>query len=403
MTTITAHVPLLDGVFEIAIDGSAITSVTPSQQETDLCAGPTLFDIQVNGYAGRTCRIPSPEKRDALAWIARLLRERGVGWWMPTITTGTGAELEAAFAYCARVLDEDPGTAASIPGLHLEGPYISPVEGPRGAHQLEHVRPPDWDEFQRFQEASGGRIVLVTIAPEEEGAIPFTEKCITSGVAVAMGHTNLDRDSLQAAVDAGATLSTHLGNGAHDQVQRHNNYLWYQLACRQAFASFIADGQHLPRECLYSMIHAKGIDRSILVSDTVLLGGMKPGVYKVRNREVEMLPNGRIVLPGTPNLAGSGSNLRECVENALGMADLSHAEGWQLGSLNPARLLGLDDRLGIEPGKEASLTVYRYADAENGPAIDVVETWVAGNKVFDASTTERAILPDTPPDAAMPI
>ena len=403
MTTITAHVPLLGGAYDIAIDGSTITSVTPAQQTTDLCAGPTLFDIQANGYAGRTCRIASSDKRDGLAWIARLMRELGVGWWLATITTGASDEMEAAFAHCARALDEDPDTASSIPGMHLEGPYLSPVDGPRGAHQKEHVRPPDWEDFQRFQDASGGRIKLVTIAPEVKGAIPFIEKCVAAGVVVAMGHTDLDRDTLRAAVDAGATLSTHLGNGAHDQIQRHNNYIWYQLACRQIFASFIADGEHLPQECLYSLVHAKGIDLSILVSDTVLLGGMRPGVYKVHNSEVEMLPSGRIVVPGTPNLAGSGSNLRECVENVIGMAGLSHADGWLLGSLNPARLLGLDDRLGIEPGKEASLTVYRYAEGEDGPAIDVVETWVAGKKVFDAATSERAVLPDTPLDASMPV
>ena len=403
MSTITAHVPLLGGVHDIAIDGQTIAAVTPSTQQTDLCAGPTLFDIQVNGYAGRTCRIPSSDKRDALAWIGRAMRELGVGWWLPTITSASSEDMERAFGLCAEALDADADTAASIPGLHMEGPYISRVDGPRGAHQLEHVRPPDWDEFQRFQDASGGRIRLVSLAPEVEGAIPFTEKCIAAGVAVGLAHTDLDRDSLQAAVDAGATLATHLGNGAHDMIQRHNNYIWYQLACRQIYASFIADGHHLPQECLYSMVRAKGLELSVLVSDTVLLGGMRPGMYKVRSREIEMLPSGRIVVPGTPNLAGSAGNLRECVENVIGMAHLSHAEGWQLGSTNPARLLRLDGRLGIEAGKEASLTVYRYAEEETGPQIEVAETWVAGRKVFDACTSERMVFPDAPPDASMPI
>ena len=355
VSTITANVPLLDGVYEIAFDGGTITSVDPSQAMTDLFAGPTLFDIQVNGYGGRTCRIASADGQDALAWITRLLRELGIGWWMPTITSASPEDLEKAFLYCAQALDADLDTAASIPGLHLEGPYISPVEGPRGAPQLEHVRPPDWDEFRRLQDASGGRIKCVTLAPEVDGAVEFTTNCVASGVAVGMGHTDLDRDSLRRAVDAGATLSTHLGNGAHDRIQRHNNYLWYQLACRHTYASFITDGHHLPQECLYSMVHAKGLDLSLLVSDCVLLGGMKSGRYQIRDREVEKLPNGRIVMPGTPNLAGSASNLLECAENAIRMAQVSHAEGWKLASVNPARLLGLDDLLGIEVGKEASL------------------------------------------------
>jgi len=397
--TITACVPLLDGVYDIVVDGRTIASVSPSEAATDLCAGPTLFDIQVNGYAGRTCRIPSAGKQDALAWIARVLRERGIGWWLPTLTTTAPEALEKAFTHCARALDHDPDTASSIPGFHLEGPYISPVDGPRGAHQREHVRPPDWDEFQRLQAASGGRIRIVTLAPEVDGAVEFIEKCAVSGVVVGMGHTNLDRDALRRAVDAGATLSTHLGNGAHDLLQRHHNYIWYQLACRRTFASFIADGHHLPQECLYSMIHAKGVDRSILVSDSVLLGGMRPGRYRVRGREVEKLPSGRIVLPNTPNLAGSAGNLLECTENAIRTAGLSHAQGWQLASVNPARLLGLDDRLGLEPGREASLTVYRYIEEEKRSRIEIVETWVAGAKVFDARTTQRAALPDVPPDA----
>ena len=402
-TSLIGHIPLLDNTYEITIAGKTISSITPSNEETDLCIGPTLFDIQVNGYGGRTCRIASPDKRDALAYINRLLRENGVGWWLPTITTASAADLATAFKGCAQALDEDADLAASIPGLHLEGPYLSPVDGPRGAHILKHVRPPDWDEFCRLQEISDGRILLVTIAPEVEGSVAFIERCVQSGVTVAMGHTDLDRDSLRRAVDAGATLSTHLGNGAHDQVQRHNNYLWYQLAERRTFASFIADGQHLPQECLYAMLHAKGLERSILISDAVLLGGMQPAVYQVGENQVEMLATGRIVIPGTPNLAGSGSNLRECVEIAQDWAHLSHAQAWKLGSLNPARLLGLDTRLGIEEGREASLSVYRRNTDSTGTHIDTVETWVAGRKVFDARTDARTQLPDQPLDGALPI
>jgi len=401
--TITANVPLLGGVYDITIDGRTIASVAESEETTNTYAGPALFDIQVNGYGGRTCRLASSGGQGALAWISRLMHELGVGWWMPTITTASPDDLLTAFASCASALDGDPALADSIPGLHLEGPYISPVEGPRGAHRLEHVRPPDWDEFCRLQEASGGRIRCVTVAPEVEGGIPFIEKCVASGVVVGMGHTDLDRDSLQRAVEAGATLSTHLGNGAHDQVQRHNNYIWYQLACRQTFASFIADGHHLPQECLYSMVHAKGIDRSLLVSDTVLLGGMGAGRYEVYGREIEMLPSGRIVIPGSPNLAGSASNLLECTQNVIRMAGLSHADGWRLASENPARLLGLDDRFGIGVGKEATLAVYECAAGEEESEIEVLETWVAGARVFDARTSERAVLPDAPLDASMPI
>lgn len=386
MPGITANVPLLNGCYDITIEGDRISSVQPSDKKTDLCVGPTLFDIQVNGYGGRTCRMKCDEERDALRYITDLFRQIGVGWWIPTITTAQPDVLQTAFRYCGEVLEEDADLSASIPGLHLEGPFISPEDGPRGAHERDCVRPPDWDEFQKLQDLCGGRIAYVTIAGERPGAVEFTRKVVDSGVVVSLGHTDLDRDSLKAVVDAGASMSTHLGNGAHDMIQRHNNYIWYQLACRKTYASFISDGHHLPQEALYSMVRAKGLDFSIITSDCISLGGMAPGVYQVRDREVEKLPNGRVNLKGTPFLAGSADNLLECTEKLIRLADLPHADGWRLASLQPANMLGLDDRLGIEAGKEATLTAYRYDD--NGPAIDVRQTWVAGKKVFDAESSE---------------
>ena len=204
--------------------------------------------------------------------------------------------------------------------------------------------------------------------------------------------TTLDREDLRKAVEAGATMSTHLGNGAHHMIQRHNNYLWYQLACRQTYASFISDGQHLPTECLYSMLHAKGLDRSIITSDCVNLGGLKAGIYG----DVEKTPAGRLNAIGTANLAGSASNLRECTETVIRLGGVSHAEGWTLAALQPARMLGLGRRLGMEPGREASITVYKYH--ARGPRIEVIETWVAGRKVFDARTMPRSVIPDAPVD-----
>jgi len=381
--TITANVPLLDGVFEISIDGQAITAVHPSTQTTNLYVGPALFDVQVNGYGGRTCRLAGPEAQDALVWIARLMHELGVGWWMPTITTSTPEVLETAFTCCGRALDEDPVLAASIPGLHLEGPYISPVEGPRGAHQLECVRPPDWDEFCRLQDASGGRIRLVTVAPEVDGAIDFIKRCVGTGVVVGMGHTDLDREALLRAVDAGATLSTHLGNGAHDQLQRHNNYLWYQLENRQTFASFIADGHHLPAATFKAMLRAKTLERAVLTSDAVKFAGMPAGAYgDDGDFAVDLLVNGRVQLAGTPYLAGAGLPLVRGVENAVRFAGVPLAAAWRLAAHNPARLLGLEDRGALIAGARADFVVCDWdADACE---LYVRETVVAGEVVYAA-------------------
>lgn len=390
MNSIKANVPTLGGKFEITVEGRKIVSVKPAEEETDVFLGPGLFDIQVNGYGGRTCALDSASKTDAVKYISRIFWENGVAWWIPTVCTDSQDGLMKAFSYLAQAMEEDGNIEDSVPGFHLEGPYISPEDGPRGAHSLEAVRPPDWDEFQRLQEASGGRIRYVTVAPEIEGAEDFIRKCTESGVVVGMGHSNMGREDLKRGVDAGARLSTHLGNGAHDMIQRHNNYIWYQLDCRQTYASFITDGHHLPAECASCLIRAKGKDRSIIVSDCSRLGGMVPGKYA--SGKVELLPSGRLVLVGTTNLAGSSRNLRECVETAPSLARLTHAEAWSMASTRPAELLGMTDRLGIETGKEATFTVYSLA--EDGAGITVNETWVAGNKVFDARHSERVTLAD---------
>ncbi len=383
MTALTAYAPLLNSAVEIGMENGRLTSVTPCDAKTDLCVGPALFDIQVNGYGGETCKLLSPEKKEAIGFITRLLRENGVGWWVPTVCTAAQDVLETAFRLLGEALDEDPDTAASIPGFHLEGPYISPDEGPRGVHEKAVIRPASWDEFQRLQDACGHRILYVTLAPEQENAAEFTRRAVADGVVVSMGHTAMTRDDLARLVDAGATLSTHLGNGAHDRLQRHNNYLWYQLACRKTYASFISDGEHLPAECLYAMLRAKGLDLSLIVSDSVSLGGLPPGRYG----SVEKTESGRLCAIGTANLSGSASNLRECVEGAVRLGGISHADAWRLATLQPAKVLGLADRLGLDPGKEATLTLYRYE--ENGPRIEISETWVAGRKVFDAAVSPR--------------
>ncbi|MCK5849575.1 MAG: amidohydrolase family protein [Kiritimatiellae bacterium] len=392
MNTITAMVASRGCVCDVVFSGEKILSVEKSDKDSGLCVDSALFEIQANGYGGRTCRMTSEEDKVTLSYMTRIFREMGIGWWIPTLTTASREVLETAFMLCAEVLDKDADIAASIPGLHLEGPYISPVDGPRGAHPKEHVRPPDWDEFQHLQEVSGGRIKYVTLAPEVEGAIEFIGKAVASGVVVSAGHSDLDREDMSRAVDAGLTMGTHLGNGAHDMIQRHNNYIWYQLANRNTYASFVTDGQHLPDECLYSMICAKGLDLSIITSDCVSLAGMKPGLYGPQG-EIEKLPSGRLNLVGTTNLAGSASNLLECLENVVRVLDCTPAEVWCLASQNPARMLGLDGLLGVEEGKEASLTVYRE---KSDGKIDVIETWVAGRKVFDAESSERVVILNDP-------
>ncbi|MBV9849008.1 MAG: amidohydrolase family protein, partial [Armatimonadetes bacterium] len=249
-----------------------------------------------------------------------------------------------------------------------------------GAHPLEYVRDPDWDEFRCFQEAAGGRIKLCTLAPEREGALPFIERLAESGVVAALGHTAASPETIRDAVRAGARVSTHLGNGAHDRIKRHPNYIWEQLASDDLYATIIADGEHLPASVVKCFARVKGPEKLALVSDSVSLGGLPAGVYSDGRHEV--LPSGRVVLAGTPYLAGAGFLLDTCVANTLRFTDLSLAQATRCASTIPARILGLEARKGhLQVGYDADLTLFRVREA--GP-LEIAATVCAGEVIYRA-------------------
>ncbi len=350
----------------------------------DVWLAPGFLDLQVNGYGGhdfnRGAWREGAADPDELALIFEKAARAGTALLCPTITTNSHEAMHAALSGLSRALNADARLARRVPGIHVEGPYIASEDGPRGAHPLEHVRDPDWDEFQRFQEAAEGRIALYTLAPERDGALPFIEKLTGSGVAVALGHTGAEPETIRDAVRAGARMSTHLGNGAHNQIRRHPNYLWEQLAQDDLYASAIADGHHLPPAVVKSFARVKGPEKLALVSDAVALGGLAPGIYNGGRHEV--LPSGKVVLAGTPYLAGAGHLLDTCVANALRFTDLSLAQAARCASTVPARILRREDRKGhLQIGHDADLTLFRVPG--EGP-LEIVATLCAGEVVFQA-------------------
>src|SRR5262249_52959558 len=186
-------------------------------------------DLQINGCDGISFNSPKLTV-DNVRHVVQVCRRHGIAGLLPTLVTNSFEALAHGFATLARACETDPGVARAVPGFHLEGPYIAAEDGPRGAHPREHVRRPDWDEFRRWQDAAGRRIKLVTLAPEHDGAIEFITKLTAAGVVVAIGHTAASGERLRQAVRAGARLSTHLGNGSHAVLPRHDNYIWQQLA-----------------------------------------------------------------------------------------------------------------------------------------------------------------------------
>lgn len=296
---------------------------------------PGFFDLQVNGFGGVDFNDPAltPEQihRAVLA-----LRATGVTRFLPTLITSSLDH----FKRCARTLARCPDPA--VAGIHMEGPYISPEDGPRGAHPRAHVRPASIDDFRRRQDAAEGRIVLVTLAPEADGALELAAGLTKMGVRVAVGHTGADGERLGAAVAAGAVLATHLGNGCAGWLPRHPNLLWEQLADDRLLASFIVDGHHLPPATVKAMVRAKTPARSILVTDAVAAAGCVPGRYRLGGMEVELGADGRVAAPGADHLAGSALTMDRAVANTVRFTGLPLEEVLPMATSRPAGLLGLE-------------------------------------------------------------
>lgn len=328
---------------------------------------PGLLDLQVNGYGGQEFASENLTE-EAVHKIVLQLRDLGVTRFCPTLTTQPPSVFDHALSVISRACESDEGLARAIVGIHLEGPFLSPEEGARGAHPRELCRPPDWDLFCRWQEKSGGRIRIITLAPELPGASRFIEQASAQGIIVGIGHTLAGSAEIRAAVEAGARLSTHLGNGCPAQLHRHHNPLWPQLAEDRLTASFIADGHHLPPPVLKSMVRAKGPNRSILVSDLSGQAGQPPGIYRSSFCDVEILEDGRLVVPGQREyLAGASKPLLDGVANTRAYTGIDWSEAFAMATKNPAQLLGLSDDW-LREGEYANLLVLEVADStEPGP------------------------------------
>lgn len=302
---------------------------------------PGLIDIQVNGYGGQEFSAPTitPEK---VASIAAVMPSFGVTRFLPTLTTESHENLLSAARCVVQACRQSPETDRLIAGIHLEGPYISPQEGARGAHPRQHCRLPDFEEFQRLQEAAEGRIRLITLAPELPGALDFIRCAAAAGVIVAIGHTMADWGTVRAAADAGARLSTHLGNGCPAVLPRHNNCIWAQLAEDRLWASLIVDGHHLPPPVVKSLVRAKSPERCILVSDMSGMAGLPPGRYPGNICDVEILPDGKLVIAGQRELL-AGATAAVCVGlvNVMHFAGLSLSEAVAMATSRPAALAGI--------------------------------------------------------------
>ncbi|MFN3996395.1 N-acetylglucosamine-6-phosphate deacetylase [Algoriphagus sp.] len=331
----------LDGKpLEIGISEGKISSISTLETdlENDFWIGPGFTDIQVNGYGGFDYNELQTDFL-TLGQISRKLLQYGVISHFPTIITNSPDKISGLIKQIVQLRKADPLVKSCIPGIHIEGPFISPEDGPRGAHFREFVQAPDWNLFQKWMDESEGLIRIITLSPEWEGSISFIEKCRDAGILVSIGHTNASHSQIIDAVKAGARLSTHLGNGMHGTIARHPNYLWSQLSEENLSATIIADGFHLPAEVIQVFKKVKG-KNLMLVSDSVAMAGLPSGDYDASvGGKVTLTADGKLHLHGNLNtLAGSAMNILQGVNFLLKNNIATLSEAWEMASVRPNRL-----------------------------------------------------------------
>jgi N-acetylglucosamine-6-phosphate deacetylase len=346
---------------------------------------PGLIDLQVNGYGGVSFNSPALSL-EQVERVSLAMDAHGLTGFCATITTDRWEILSHSMATVGRAIRTLPAVGERILGIHLEGPYICPDDGPRGAHPAQYVRPPDWDEFQRLQEVADGQIRMITLSPEYDTAPDFIRQAVAQGILVAIGHTKANGRQICDAVDAGARLSTHLGNGAHRQLARHPNYIWDQLAEDRLVASLIVDGHHLPPSVVKTFLRAKTPSRCILISDITSMAGLPPGRYNSDNSgDIEILEDGKMVIAGQRDLlAGAALPITAGLANVLRYTEYDLRDAIEMATLGPARLLGCAAGQ-LDIGAPANLTLLRLpfsTDRTSVGAVEVVSVIRGGQLVW---------------------
>jgi len=358
---------------------SAIQNVDPV---LDDAGDPTTFiapgfiDLQVNGFAGVDFNSPSAA-HDEIERAIKATFSTGVTRFYPTVITGAPDAMLAALRNLAAAR-ESLTDGRAMEAFHVEGPHISPDDGPRGAHPREWVRPPDFAEFQRLQDAAQGHVRLITISPHWPGAPRYIEQVTELGVVASIGHTRATPEQIGDAIAAGATMSTHIGNGA-GSATRTEDFITCQLSETRLAASFIVDGHHLPDEFLRRGLEAKGAERAILVTDAAAPALCSPGPYMLGGVAVELRDDDRVTLRGGDRLAGSSLRMDRAIGNVMARAGVSLAHAVTMATTNPARVGRVPGRLrGLQPGSRADLVRFRM----DAGRVEILETWLSGKRVY---------------------
>ncbi len=371
---------------QIKIENGKITGIRyiseVDGESSKIYIAPGFIDNQVNGFAGVSFAFGESDLTgEGIEKATRELWKKGVTTYLPTLTTNSQEVLVKNFKLLGNAVD-DKKLLGSIPGFHLEGPYINPEDGFRGAHPKQFVRLPDWKEFMEMYKASGENILQVTIAPEMGDAQDFIKKCREKGIIVAVGHHNANKQQLDLAVENGAQIATHLGNGCANMINRHYNPLWPQLSNDDLMISIICDGFHLLPEEIRVFYKTKGVEKTIITSDVTSYAALKPGEYKTQTGEtIELTKEGKLFYPAQNVLYGSASPITNGVGNIMKVTGCTLADAIKMASTNPAKLYNLTDRGTLESGKRADLILFTIDDFK----VNILKTYVKGELVYDNS------------------
>jgi len=300
------------------------------------------FDIQVNGYAGVDFHNPDLTAEDIRNCCVKL-REGGVRGILATVTTEHLDRMCAVLRRFVAARRADTLIARTVPGFHIEGPFINEQDGYRGAHPRDAVRPADLDAMRQLLDAADGLVRIVTLAPERDPGFRVTRYLADRGIIVSAGHCNPTLDELKGAIDAGLSMFTHLGNGCPMNMHRHDNIIQRALSMHEKlWLCFIGDGAHVPLFALGNYLRAISLDRCIVVTDCVAPAGLGPGRYRIGRWDLVIGEDMVAMAPDRSHFVGSACTMKQVEINLTTKLGLPAQTARRLIWDNPLRAVGLE-------------------------------------------------------------
>ena len=298
-----------------------------------------FVDLQVNGYMGIDFSEPTLTKEEFLRTSEKIF-ESGTCIYLPTIITNSRELYRRTLTLIYECVQKE-GLQDKIPGVHLEGPFISPEPGAVGAHNPACVAKPDCNYFQEMLEFAPDFIRILTVAAEAPDVEELIKYAVSRKVTVSLGHHLAGTEDIEKAANAGATLLTHLGNGLPNMIHRHKNPIWAGLGCDKLSAMIITDGHHLPAEVIKTIVRTKGVDKVIVTSDAASVAGLPPGRYQSLGNNAILEENGLFHNPEKGCLVGSSASVSICMKYIASLGILTDEELDKVGYYNPLKAIGL--------------------------------------------------------------